>query len=777
MNLSSELITQFAKLTAVKETNKKETTVYGTAVKYNDSMYVKIDGSDLLTPTNTTTNIKEGERVLVTIKDHNAIVTGNLTNPSASSSEVTDITNEVSGLKIIVADKVDVRDLEAVNATIENLKVNKAEINDLKATNAVVEKLKADIANIGDLSAVNAEIENLKVNKANIEDLNVANAIITNLKASVAKIDTLVAGNISSTNIQTGGITGDNLNMDTIFVKDANILDINANKIKAGIINTNLVDVQSESGNLLMKDNTIQIRDTTRVRVQIGKDATNDYSMSVWDNAGNLMFDARGLTADAIKSGIIRNDMVAENANISGGKLDINSVVTEVNQNGTVALKSTKVQLDTLGQTLDVAFNSLKTQADDTKSKTESNTTQLGIEQGRINTLIQDTTIEKDGSSVKLKDVYSKLDQTVNGLSTTVGEHKSSIDNLKSEVSTNTSNITQMKDSISTKVEATYVTEAINKVEIGGTNLIDGTMKDYQSYSTSQYYHAILPFTPLSTLGLKPGDMVTFRVYIRPTENKGASARISYYYGVDEESTTYKVVLGNVIPLGEEGYSTVTTTLSDDAIEKGLFVGINSADSSTTISAIGEYKEAKLEKGMKATSWAPSPDDIDNQLRDTEKTLNDNIDSAIQASSDDIMKNIADNYTSSGEFTSYTQKVDSELKQTADNITASFNTVNEYTKEVDGKLQTFQDTFSTYIRFDGDGMEIGKTNNPFTSKLDNEKLAFCQNGQEVAYISNNKMVITTADIDDQLRIGDATNGFFIWTQGDNGNLTLKWSDK
>ena len=61
----------------------------------------------------------------------------------------------------------------------------------------------------------------------------------------------------------------------------------------------------SSSGNLIINDNTIQIRDANRLRVQIGKDASNDYSMSVWDSSGKLMFDARGLKADAIKDSII----------------------------------------------------------------------------------------------------------------------------------------------------------------------------------------------------------------------------------------------------------------------------------------------------------------------------------------------------------------------------------------------------------------------------------------------------------------------------------------
>ena len=54
MGLSSDLISQFVKITKDQTTVKKESTVYGTTVKYQDKIYVKLDGSDLLTPVETT---------------------------------------------------------------------------------------------------------------------------------------------------------------------------------------------------------------------------------------------------------------------------------------------------------------------------------------------------------------------------------------------------------------------------------------------------------------------------------------------------------------------------------------------------------------------------------------------------------------------------------------------------------------------------------------------------------------------------------------------------
>ena len=91
MNLSQDLITAFAKITNDKKDKNTETVLYGTTVIQNGIRYVQIDGSNVLTPVQSTAVIRSGARVTIMLKDHQAIVTGNLTDPSASSEDVTDI--------------------------------------------------------------------------------------------------------------------------------------------------------------------------------------------------------------------------------------------------------------------------------------------------------------------------------------------------------------------------------------------------------------------------------------------------------------------------------------------------------------------------------------------------------------------------------------------------------------------------------------------------------------------------------------------------------------
>lgn len=91
MKLTQDLITAFAKITNDNKEKKTETILYGTTVIQNGVRYVQIDGSNALTPVQSTAVIRSGARVTIMLKDHQAIVTGNLTDPSASSGDVSDI--------------------------------------------------------------------------------------------------------------------------------------------------------------------------------------------------------------------------------------------------------------------------------------------------------------------------------------------------------------------------------------------------------------------------------------------------------------------------------------------------------------------------------------------------------------------------------------------------------------------------------------------------------------------------------------------------------------
>lgn len=117
MSLSSELISEFARITNDKpDTKNKETVVYGTVVEDTGVFYVKLDGSDYLTPMSTTTNVKDGDRITVMIKNHTAVATGNITSPSATVVDIGDVTDAADKL---VGFEVRVSELESTSEATE----------------------------------------------------------------------------------------------------------------------------------------------------------------------------------------------------------------------------------------------------------------------------------------------------------------------------------------------------------------------------------------------------------------------------------------------------------------------------------------------------------------------------------------------------------------------------------------------------------------------------------------------------------------------------------
>ena len=128
MPLSSDLVSQFVKITKDNKRTKTETTVYGTVVDYSDSKYVRLDGSDLLTPVTMTVDAKAGERVTVRLKNHTATVTGNITSPAA----------RVETVKVVVDSVTDVENILANTVTTEVLNVERARITALEADNVTI---------------------------------------------------------------------------------------------------------------------------------------------------------------------------------------------------------------------------------------------------------------------------------------------------------------------------------------------------------------------------------------------------------------------------------------------------------------------------------------------------------------------------------------------------------------------------------------------------------------------------------------------------------------
>ena len=201
MALSHELISQFAKIVKDDKKQSSESTVYGTVVTDgNGNKYVKLDGSDQLTPLtdserpsadSTTASANEGERVSVLIKNHTATVTGNVSSPSVRSEDFKNLDDQVTDIKkfdIVIAERV-----QANEGYIKKLQTDKADVGDLTAANAKITELETKKASVEDLNAAKAEITDLKTTKLDTKVANATYATIKNLDATNANLENLDA--------------------------------------------------------------------------------------------------------------------------------------------------------------------------------------------------------------------------------------------------------------------------------------------------------------------------------------------------------------------------------------------------------------------------------------------------------------------------------------------------------------------------------------------------------------------------------------------------------
>ena len=265
---------------------------------------------------------------------------------SPAQKQAERITADIISAKQALLEKADITELNAQIANLENIYAAKADITELSA----------QIATIDNLTAKKADVEQLYAKKADIDTLVADTATLKSLKSDVANIDVLLSGKAGTGELTSIKLTAENAEIATALIKD-----LTAANFRSKTIETDDFTIKSSSGKLRIVGNTIQIKDKNNtVRVQIGEDGKSDYGIYVIDAAGKIMFTSYdGLHEDGIKSGIIKNDMVADDAHISGSKLDISSVIDGINADNSTYLNTSKVVIDGTKQTINAKFTEL----------------------------------------------------------------------------------------------------------------------------------------------------------------------------------------------------------------------------------------------------------------------------------------------------------------------------------------------------------------------------------------------------------------------------------
>lgn len=351
MGLSSDLISNFAKVTKKENKKKSEATVSGTVVIYGNITYVKFDGSDLLTPVSLTSEVKDGDRVNVLVKNHTATVTGNISSPSASVGTVEEIGGRVREFEKVIANKADIEELNATKATVDNLVANNVQINDrLTANEGYISDLQADNVIINNkLTAAEADIKKLDTEKLNadaadikyatIENLNATNAEIYNLKSTYGDFVVVVTDKLDAHDAVINSLESNYANIDFSNIGEAAMENFYA---KSGLIEDVTIDNATITGKLvgvtisgdLIEGNTIVaeklvIKGEDGLYYKLNTDGVSiEAEQTEYNSLNGSVIMAKSVTADKISV----SDLVAFGATIGGFHISHDSIYSGVKE-------------------------------------------------------------------------------------------------------------------------------------------------------------------------------------------------------------------------------------------------------------------------------------------------------------------------------------------------------------------------------------------------------------------------------------------------------------
>lgn len=317
MALSKDVMSQFAKAMVPKQ-ESKEATLNATYKKIDGKEYVKLDGSDILTPVTSSVVAETDDRVKVIIKDHAATVIGNITSPSARNKDLNTLKNEVdeNGNTIKRMDTVIQQQQTSINQI--DTKINQHDVL-INQHDTVINQHGDTISSINNTlilqgNAIEANNNSIIAQGNQIESIN--NTVKEQGNSIVSINNTIVQqGNdikLNANSIEAQGNTikqqGDTISsINNKVIAQGNIIDAHDTKIKAHDSDINIIN----SG-FVIKDGVL---------TGLSKIILNDLETNTL-KAGYAKIDFSNIGIAAIKklfadSGIIK-DLIVDEGRITG---------------------------------------------------------------------------------------------------------------------------------------------------------------------------------------------------------------------------------------------------------------------------------------------------------------------------------------------------------------------------------------------------------------------------------------------------------------------------
>lgn len=133
-----------------------------------------------------------------------------------------------------------------------------------------------------------------------------------------------------------------------------------------------------------------------------------------------------------------------------------------------------------------------------------------------------------------------------------------------------------------------------------------------------------------------------------------------------------------------------------------------------------------------------------------------------------LIQSVESNYYSSAEMDDVVAQLQTQITQNSKSIEFRFlESLKNITDLSEDTYKQFN-KISKYIRFEGGNIILGQEGSEMILKLENNRISFIQNGNEVSYWKNNKLYVSNTEILEVLKLGK-----FAFIPNSNGSLSFK----
>ena len=298
-------------------------------------------------------------------------------------------------------------------------------------------------------------------------------------------------------------------------------------------------------------------------------------------------------------------------------------------------------------------------------------------------------------------------------------------------------------------------------IQVGGRNLL------------MQYIRAGGQTTKIDDLSIKIGTgvadtcfylkahqkLIKGEIYTISCDASNVPSGCDWSFGVTAQNATWQ------LHINKNGRCYATGTPNEDRLPGIEFIIDDLTGRLSTAPNI-ILSNFKLEIGNKATDWTPAPEDQEQYVNDkiaaSEKTTEESYKALINQTAKDISLLVQSVKSTADSNSSSISTIASNLKVTSDGLNATKTSINTLTDAVNGTVS--KQELQQYLRWNGGDLELGNSVQPFRCKLSNTELAFYQNEDKVAWISNKELYILKAIIAQSIGCGN----FLFVDEGDLG---------